>query len=236
VIGNNRVAVFIDYMAGEGYGYVLCAPGRSKAPWDTLRIIPRTTFELWEAASKAYAAAENQMEEYKDMAQSINCDTCGSEPGVMMVTNLQNGDTQAIGARCLPSWAHALFAQLGGQNVPDEVKQAERERGPEFPEPPGTPCPQCGVARDLTPGDDGPVVVADPACAECTAWVAAVQAAMAAAEAADPPPLPKRKRKPAANRNGASAAPSGPQGAGGAGPGGDGGGQAAAGALSAPQD
>lgn len=42
------------------------------------------------------------------MAQQMVCDGCGKEPAVLLLTNISNGDVQAVGANCLPTWLRAM--------------------------------------------------------------------------------------------------------------------------------
>lgn len=42
------------------------------------------------------------------MAQAMPCSMCEEEASVLLVTALGNGDTDSIGARCLPLWAMGM--------------------------------------------------------------------------------------------------------------------------------
>ena len=56
------------------------------------------------------------------MAKPLNCDLCEVEPAVLMVTNINDGDTLTVGANCVAPWAMAMAGIAEGP--------------PEQPEPP----------------------------------------------------------------------------------------------------
>lgn len=45
-------------------------------------------------------------------AQPIYCNLCDAEIGAMMVSNLTNGDTLAVGPNCMHAWLTSMLAAL----------------------------------------------------------------------------------------------------------------------------
>jgi hypothetical protein len=55
------------------------------------------------------------------MGQTYGCDGCESEPAIMSLSNLDNGDVQFVGAQCLPTWLRATAdAVEAATERPDE--------------------------------------------------------------------------------------------------------------------
>lgn len=43
----------------------------------------------------------------------MNCDFCKEEQAVLMVSDMSNGDTQAVGPACLPFFVRAMAQEMG---------------------------------------------------------------------------------------------------------------------------
>lgn len=59
---------------------------------------------------------------------NLRCDLCEQEAAVLMQTNLGNGDTVAVGASCLLTFALAFANEMAG-GASDEAKTAVAELG-----------------------------------------------------------------------------------------------------------
>lgn len=53
------------------------------------------------------------------MAQQMVCDGCESEPAVLLLTNIGNGDVQAVGSDCAPTWLRAMADAMGAPAADD---------------------------------------------------------------------------------------------------------------------
>lgn len=100
------------------------------------------------------------------MAQAISCDTCQAEPAVLMVTNLGNGDTFAIGPACLPAWCLAtaqeltdtMFVPAGSQTAEPAAKGAKsgrRGKAAEQAAEAAEPAHVADAEAEAPAGDDG---------------------------------------------------------------------------------
>ena len=49
------------------------------------------------------------------------CDVCNTEQAILLMTNLQLGDTQAVGVECLPMWSVGFAEQFVGPIKPADV-------------------------------------------------------------------------------------------------------------------
>lgn len=86
------------------------------------------------------------------MAQPITCDICGLEQAVQMLTNLQDGNTLAIGALCSPTFyghSHLAVTGAGEHRGPASKCQACRRLHEQMT----TPVAPLEVAAGDAPGD-----------------------------------------------------------------------------------
>lgn len=86
------------------------------------------------------------------MAQPITCDGCQGELAVLMVTNIGNGDTFAVGADCLPGWHIASAQELLNVTLAPQAAPTPDPTG----EQPSPPKSKRGKAKRADTGDDTP--------------------------------------------------------------------------------
>lgn len=92
---------------------------------------------------------------------AYNCDVCdGAEVAVLLMTNLQLGDTQAVGVACLPLWAVGFAEQFVGPIKPDEDAPIDLVPTESAPQPSGR---RKGKAVKTTPETpDGDTETTEP--------------------------------------------------------------------------
>lgn len=77
------------------------------------------------------------------MAAPIYCDSCSEVLGVLIITNIENGETFAVCGGCLPAWCVAMLQELAPGELQGPATQAtdgaltvqEGEAAPNPPRP-----------------------------------------------------------------------------------------------------
>lgn len=93
------------------------------------------------------------------MAQPINCDICGQEDAVQMLSNLQDGTSLAIGALCSPTFygfSHLAVTGAGEHKGPASKCQACRRLHEQMTTPVAPlEVPETSASWPDNPVDDG---------------------------------------------------------------------------------
>lgn len=169
-----RVAVFISYDPGMGEYTCINARDVVNCGIGYARMVSRATYDHWMNTITEYVRVQHEMRGIYNMAQPITCDACDGETAILLVTNLANGDTHAIGLACVPTWLALMVRSFGNDGQAGQAATDTAGYGPDWPQEPGVPCGTCGMRRSISTGPDGPMAAINVDCRECQAWAGAV--------------------------------------------------------------